>query len=61
MTIREYAKSKDFEIVGKLTRRADWELFKNDRAYMDEAYNEYYKGHNGVCDMCIITNDGAVI
>lgn len=61
MTIREYAKSKDFEIAGKLTRIPAWELFRKDRAYIDEAGNEYYKGHNGVCDVCIVTNDGAVI
>lgn len=61
MTIREYAKSRDFEIVGKLTRRAEWELYKNDRAYIDEAGNEYYKGYDGVCDICIVTKDGGVL
>lgn len=58
MTIREFAKIKNFKIVGKLTRRADWEQDKGERWYMDEAGNEYYKGQNG---FSIITADGGII
>lgn len=58
MTIREYAKSVGFEIVGKLVRRADWEKDKTERWYMDEAGNEYYKGQNG---FSITTADGGII
>lgn len=62
MTIREYAKNRSFEIIGKLTRHPEWEEYgieRRQRAYSDEAGNEYYidKGRGA----CIITKDGAVI
>lgn len=58
MTIRQFAKSKNFNIVGKLTRKAEWEQDKNERWYMDEAGNEYCKSENG---FVIVTADGGII
>lgn len=68
MTIREYAKSVGFEIVGKLTRRPEWEYTRDDftgekkhsgcKHYSDEGGNEYISGKSGVC---IVTADDAVI
>ena len=68
MTIREYAKSVGFEIVGKLTRRPEWEYTTDDftgekkhsgfKHYSDEGGNEYISGKNGCC---IVTADGAII
>ena len=63
MTIREYAEKCGHEIVGKLTRHPELEedqyhVEDADRAYLDEANNEYYIGKKGVC---IITADGGVI
>ena len=55
MTIREYAKQNDHEIIGKLTRQADIE---NTKYYIDEAGNEYYASKKSIC---IITAEGAVI
>lgn len=64
MTIREYAKSVDFEIVGKLTRRVrkterfDWckgeYIVQSTTYWVDEAGNEYGSGY-------IVTADGATI
>ena len=48
----------NFEIVGKLTRRPEWEQSKHERAYIDEAGNEYYT-RRGV--LTIVTVDGGVI
>ena len=66
--IREYASHVGHEIIGKLERHPELELktdpgtlqkvHSKDRAYLDEANNEYYIGKNGVC---IITADGGVI
>lgn len=58
MNIRQQAKALNFEIVGKLTRRPEWETNKHERAYMDEAGNEYYT-RRGV--LTIVTADGGVI
>ena len=58
MTIREYAKKVNFEVVGKLTRRADWEETKTERWYIDEARNEYLISNNKVA---ICTSEGAII
>lgn len=58
MTIREYAKAHDHEIVGKLTRRPELERYRSERFYIDEAGNEYITNHHY---MVIITADGAVI
>lgn len=59
MTIREYAKKNDHEIVGKLVRRTEFETEQHKcRAYMDDAGNEYYVQKNGIC---IVTADGGVI
>lgn len=68
--IRAYAKKVGHEIVGKLTRRPEWEYTRDwntgekkrnsDRCYSDEAGNEYIicpkSGH-----ICIIDAEGVVI
>lgn len=58
MTIREFAKSVNHEIIGKLTRRPEWEASKTERAYIDEGKNEYYIKEGNVV---IVTADGGVI
>lgn len=58
MTIRQFAKSKGFNIVGKLTRKAEWEQDKNERWYMDGSGNEYCKSEKG---FAIVTVDGEII
>lgn len=68
MKIREYAKSVGFEIVGRLTRRPEWEHTRDGftgemkhsgcKHYSDEGGNEYITGGGGVC---IVTADGGVI
>lgn len=58
MSIREQAAALGFEIVGQLARRPEWEATKRERAYIDEAGNEYYT-RRGV--LTIFTADGAVI
>lgn len=58
MNIRQQAKALKFEIVGKLTRRPEWEKSRHERAYIDEAGNEYYT-RRGV--LTIVTADGGVI
>lgn len=65
MSIREYAKSVGFEIVGKLKRLPDVYYGMDNKnhypLWIDEAGNEYC-GSNGKCDCyCIITADGGVI
>ena len=56
MTVREFAKSKGFDVVGKLSYKGvDDEGYK---VWEDEAGNAYYKKGNGYC---IITNDDGVI
>lgn len=64
MTIRQYAESVGFQIVGKLTRKVDHVDRYNPKKgnyetvstiyWEDEAGNEYTKG-------CIITADGRII
>lgn len=63
MTARQFAKSKGFEVVGKLTRKTyidTWTLEKQvKRVYwIDEAGNEY---HGSKGKWCIVTADGGVI
>lgn len=58
MSIRQQAQQLGFEIVGKLTRRPEWEKDRHERAYIDEAGNEYYT-RRGV--LTIVTADGGVI
>ena len=62
MSIREYAKSVGFEIVGKLTRFPQGETYgvdnRKQRAYIDEAGNEYYMDKRCAC---IVTTDGRII
>lgn len=72
MTVKDLAREKGFAIVGKLTRRPEWETATIDydhngkpikarvahRAYIDEANNEYYISKSGGC---IIAYDGGVL
>lgn len=66
MSIRDYAKSVGFEVVGKLKRLPDAHYgIDNEHTYplwIDEAGNQYcgsYAKKGGL--YCIITADGAVI
>ena len=63
MTVREYAESIGFEVVGKLRRLPDGsygrEGKKHSPLWVDEAGNEYWGDMNG--GYCIITADGGVI
>lgn len=56
--VREQAKRLGFEIIGKLTRMADWERERCERWYMDDGENEYYV-RRGI--LTIVTADGGVI
>ena len=58
MSIRKQAKILGFEIVGKLTRHSELELFHYEKFYIDEAGNEYIL-RRGV--LTIVTADGGVI
>lgn len=62
MTIREYAKSVNFDIVGRLSRFPKGETYgienRKQRAYIDEAGNEYYSDKGGIC---IVAVDGRII
>ena len=62
MTVREYAKSVSFKIVGKLSRFPKGEVYgrqaRKQRAYIDEAGNEYYIAKGSAC---IVTIDGKII
>ena len=58
MSIRQQAARLGFKIVGRLTRRPEWERAKPERAYIDEAGNEYYT-RRGI--LTIVTADGGVI
>jgi hypothetical protein len=71
MTIREYAKICGHQIVGRLTRRPEWEYEYDDswmaggkkhsgcKHYADDGGNEYIIGKDGT--ICIVTEDGGVI
>lgn len=65
MTIREYAKSIGFDVVGKLKRLPDvTEGLDNENTYplwIDEAGNEYCGSYEEPGAYCIITADGGVI
>ncbi len=64
MTVREFAKSKGFTVVGKLRRMPDKYYGMDNRHYpwyMDEANNEYLMDDDGVSCGCIVTADGGVI
>ena len=58
MTVREYAKSVGFEVVGKLRRM---KAVRNQKWYIDEADNEYWLDNVGKNCICIVTADGGVI
>lgn len=67
MTIRQFAKSVGHEVVGKLTRHPELEMFNEEdnknrryRCYLDEEGNEYWvdtKKHG----VSITTVDGGII
>ena len=64
MTVRELAKSRGFEIVGKLHRRPDIVYGMDNRhypLYIDDAGNEYWMSDDGVTGGCIVTRDGGVL
>lgn len=65
MTIREFAKAKGFEIVGRLRRLPDVYYGMDNKhhypLWIDEAGNEYCGGHHPNDGYCIIAADGGVI
>ena len=58
MTVREFAKSVGFEVVGKLKHM---KAVRNQKWYIDEAGNEYWLDNAGKNCICIVTADGGVI
>ncbi len=58
MSIRKQAERLGFEIIGRLTRHPEWERSTKERAYIDDAGNEYYT-RRGI--LTIVTADGGVI
>ena len=63
MTVREYAKIKNFKIVGKLKRIKDkyYGVCNNHYSvYLDEAKNEYCVDKKAGC-FCIVTFDGGIL
>lgn len=58
MSIRQQAQRLGHEIIGRLTRRPEWERSTKERAYIDDAGNEYYT-RRGI--LTIVTADGGVI
>ena len=62
MSIREYAKAHNHQVVGNLVRQPEHDGKDPDgtpyRFYMDAILNEYTINKNGVC---IVTADGNVI
>jgi len=62
MTIREYARRHNVDVVGRLKRLPAHDGSDPDgtpyRFYIDEANNEFTTNSNGVC---IVTADGGVI
>lgn len=58
MSIRKQAALLGHEIVGTLKRRPEWERATCERAYIDEAGNEYYT-RRGI--LCIVTAEGGVL
>ena len=58
MSIRQQAKSLGFRIIGRLIHRPEWERSAKERAYIDEAGNEYYT-RRGI--LTIVTAGGGVI
>jgi len=67
ISVREFAKIKGVEVVGKLKRVpvrpvCPGEKISNIRIYVDEAGNEYWLiGHDASSPSCIVTYDGGVI
>ena len=55
MSIREFAKDRGFQIVGKLTYRG---VLGGSKWYTDEAGNDYYKNSKGC--ICIADIYGTV-
>lgn len=65
MTVREYAKSVGFEVVGKLKRLPDASYGREGKEHsplwVDEAGTEYWGSSRENDGYCIITADGGVI
>jgi len=64
MTVREFAKSRGFEVVGRLRRLPDVRFgLDNGRypLYIDDAGNEYHMSKDGVTGGSIVTHDGGVL
>ena len=58
MSIREQAANLRFEIVGKLARHTELEVFRLEQVYLDDAGNAYLI-RRGI--LTIVTADGLVI
>jgi len=58
MSIREQSRRLGHVIIGRLKRRPEWERSTKERAYIDDAGNEYYT-RRGI--LTIVTADGGVI
>lgn len=58
MSIREQAINLGFEIIGRLVRHSEMELFRCEKVYLDEAGNQYLV-RRGI--LTIVTADGGVI
>lgn len=65
MTVREYAKSVGFTVVGNLRRMPDVHYGMDDNrkypVWIDEDGNEYCGSYSKDGCFCIITSDGNVI
>ena len=65
MTVREYAKLKGFEVVGKLKRLPDVYYGVDNKSHyplwIGEAGNEYCGSYSKDGECCIITFDGGVL
>ena len=64
MTIRQYAKENDFEIIGKLTKKVEKrEKFNMAKGEMETVSTVYWtdEAGNTYTKNCIVTVDGAVI
>lgn len=62
MTIRECAKSRGFEVIGKLTRKTEaYGIDRKQIVYIDEAGNKYYPDNGDACGFTIVTTDGKII
>lgn len=58
MSIREQAMNLGHEIVGRLVRHPEYEIFRCEKVYVDDGGNEYLL-RRGI--LTIVTAEGAVI